>query len=113
MTKYIIDVNLPDHFSLWHTDDYTYVKDIDVTWMDTTIWEYAEHRNLTIVTKDRDFYNRMLIKTPPPKVIHVRCGNLRIRDFYRLMPQIWPEALELSERNKLVIVYNDRIEAME
>lgn len=71
MTKYIIDVNLPDHFSLWHTNEYIYVKDIDANRVDTTIWEYAEQHELTIVTKDQDFYNRMLVKTPPPRVIHV------------------------------------------
>lgn len=113
MVKYIIDVNLPDHFSLWHTDEYVYVKDIDATWVDTTIWEYAERQRLTIITKDRDFYNRMILKDAPPRVIHIRCGNLRIRDFYRLMHQIWTDVLELSERNKLVLVYNDRIEAIE
>ncbi|MEZ4821876.1 MAG: DUF5615 family PIN-like protein [Ignavibacteria bacterium] len=36
------------------------------------MWEYAKENNLTIISKDADFSSRILIKSPPPKVIHIR-----------------------------------------
>ncbi len=113
MTKYLIDVNLPDHFSLWHTDEYQYVKNLDARWDDRTIWTFAEENKPTVVTKDRDFYDRILLSNPPPRIIYVRCGNQRIRQFYELMHRVWADVCELSEANKLVMIYADRLEAME
>jgi hypothetical protein len=37
MPKYLIDVNLPYYFKLWHTDDFVYVKDIDERMSDSAI----------------------------------------------------------------------------
>jgi predicted nuclease of predicted toxin-antitoxin system len=113
MHKYLIDANLPDHFALWDSADYLYVKDIDPMWIDSDIWHYAEMNQLTIVTKDRDFYDRILLKSPPPKVIHIRFGNMRMRDFYQTMHLVWHETCELSETHKLVLVHRDRLEAIE
>lgn len=113
MAKYLIDVNLPDHFSLWHQDNYQYVKDIDAQWEDNIVWQYAMQNELTVVTKDRDFYDRILLKQPPPRVIFIRSGNLRIRDFYQLMHNVWTDVCALSEFNKLVMIYTNRIEAIE
>jgi predicted nuclease of predicted toxin-antitoxin system len=72
MPKFLIDVNLPAKFSLWHNEDFIFVKDIDPFLQDSHIWEFAKENNLIIVTKDRDFYDRVLLSSPPPKVIHVR-----------------------------------------
>ncbi len=69
MPKYLIDVNLPYHISLWEGDDYVHVKDIDDQWSDTQIWNYARERDLTIITKDADFSDRILLVGPPPRVI--------------------------------------------
>lgn len=114
MSKYLIDVNLPDHFGLWHSEEYIFAKDVDPMWLDRDIWQYAIQKQLTIVTKDRDFYDRILVlSTPPPKVIHIRFGNLRMRDFYQIMHTAWPEACRLSNTHKLVLIYRDRLEAIE
>ena len=75
MAKFLVDVNLPYYFSLWNHHDYIHQFDLGDTWTDSEIWEYAQENNLTIVTKDADFYNRILTSEPPPKVIHIRVGN--------------------------------------
>lgn len=113
MPKYLIDVNLPYHFSLWNTEDCIHQKDIDDEWSNEQIWEYAKNKNLTIITKDVDFFNKMLLHTPPPKVIHIRFGNLKMKDFFDLMNKMWSDVLELNQKNKLVSVYMDRIEAID
>lgn len=52
MATFLIDANLPYYFSLWHSDDYIHQNDIDDTWTDKQIWDYAQEHNLTIITKD-------------------------------------------------------------
>ncbi len=113
MPKFLIDVNLPYHFSLWKDDDYIHQNDIDDEWTDTQIWNYAELNDLTIVSKDSDFSNRVIFHVPPPKVIHIRLGNLKMRDFFAAMHSAWNEVLELNKDHKLVTVFRDRLEAIE
>lgn len=112
MAKYLIDVNLPYYFSLWNTSEYLHQKDIDDMWLDEQIWEYAKENDLTIISKDSDFANRILLKNPPPKVIHIKLGNMKIQDFFTIISQIWEDVKQLSENHKLVNVFHDRIEGI-
>jgi len=47
----------------------------------------------------------------PPKVVHLRFGNIRKRKFHQFLARIWPEVEALVIEHKLVNVYLDRIEA--
>jgi predicted nuclease of predicted toxin-antitoxin system len=113
MAKYLIDVNLPYRFSLWKSDDYVHQTDIDDEWTDSQIWDYARTNDLTIITKDADFSNRIIFHRPPPKVIHIRFGNMKMNDFFLIVTKIWNDVIDLSENHKLVNVFRDRIEAIE
>ncbi len=113
MPRFLVDVNLPYHFSLWQGDDYIHQKDIDDEWTDTQIWNYAKQNDLTIISKDTDFSNRVIFHVPPPKVIHIRLGNMRMREFFTALNSVWEEVLELNRGHKLVAVFSDRIEAIE
>ena len=53
-----------------------------------------------------------MLKEPPPKIIHIRIGNMRVREFYQVINNIWTEVIELSDKNKLVNVFIDRIEGI-
>ena len=112
MAKFLVDVNLPYYFSLWNHDDYVHQFDLGDTWADRGIWEYARENNLTIVTKDANFYNRILTSDPPPKVIHIRVGNKRLKELHGFLNKIWPEVLALNGTCKLISVYPDRIEGL-
>jgi predicted nuclease of predicted toxin-antitoxin system len=83
LPTYLIDVNLPYYFSLWRGDEYLHQRDLGDAWKDREVWEYARRQNLTIVTKDADFSDRALLAEPPPRVIHLRIGNLEMRGFHR------------------------------
>ena len=113
MAKYIIDVNLPYRFKLWQHEDFVYVRDVGEQMNDTAIWKYAREHQLTIVTKDSDFSNRILSVTPPPKVIHIRFGNLKMKPFEQVVNKFWNLAVELSEKHKLVFIYIDRVEGIQ
>jgi predicted nuclease of predicted toxin-antitoxin system len=69
MPKYLIDVNLPYYFSIWNNEQYIHQSDLDLTAKDSHIWLYAQERNMTIVTKDADFSNRMLLNQPKGPIL--------------------------------------------
>ncbi|QTR49938.1 DUF5615 family PIN-like protein [Candidatus Thiothrix anitrata] len=112
MKKYLIDVNLPRYFSLWSGEAYEHVVNINDEMKDSEIWEYAKQHNLVIVTKDADFSDRILLAEPPPRIIHIRTGNMKMRDFHQHLSQLWDQVCLLSDTYKLVQVYNDRIEGV-
>jgi len=113
MAVFLIDVNLPYRFSLWAASDYIHVKELGETWTDSQIWQYAQTQGLTIVSKDADFSERILLHEPPPRVIHIRFGNLKIREFHQALSALWPDIRELSRQYKLVQVYQDRLEGID
>ncbi|HAO49865.1 MAG TPA: hypothetical protein DCR35_11470 [Runella sp.] len=113
MPKYLIDVNLPYFFSLWNNQDYIHQNDILNTSPDTEIWKYAKENEMTIVSKDADFSNRILLAQPPPRVIHIKIGNTSMKEFHSIILSVWPTALEMSSKYKLVTIFKDRLEAIE
>ncbi|RMI15348.1 MAG: hypothetical protein D6681_04280 [Calditrichaeota bacterium] len=112
MPKYLIDANLPYYFSLWRGDDYVHVFDLNDEWTDQEIWEYARQHSLTIVTKDTDFSHMVMLQEPPPRVIHIRLGNMKMREFFKILSRVWEECCEMSQQYKLVRVFPDRIEGI-
>ena len=113
MPKYLIDVNLPYYFSLWNTDEYIHQRDVDARASDTDIWQYARQHNLTILTKDRDYSDRILLLNPPPRIVHLRIGNMKMRELHIFLAPVWSHVLEMSESHKLVYVFKDSIEGID
>lgn len=112
MAKYLIDVNLPRYFSLWANDDYEFVVDTNDEMKDSDIWQYAKEKSLAIVTKDTDFSDLILLHEPPPRVIHIKTSNMKMRVFHQHLSGVWKQVCLLSEEYKLVRVYNDSIECI-
>ena len=109
MIEFLVDVNLPCKFKLWHDERFQHVKEIDDEWSDSQIWQYAKEQSLTIITKDVDFSNRIVTAEPPPKVIHLKLGNMRLAEFRKFMLNNWEEMERMNIDHKLVDVYKDRI----
>jgi predicted nuclease of predicted toxin-antitoxin system len=113
MPRFLIDVNLPYYFSLWNGESFVHQLDLGDEWTDDEIWKYAKLHDLIIVTKDADFSHRAILHVPPPKVIHIRFGNLKMNQFFETMTARWHQALALIEDHKLVSIYLDRVEAIQ
>jgi predicted nuclease of predicted toxin-antitoxin system len=113
VAKYLIDANLPYYFLLWRSPSHLHLRDLDDEMSDAAVWRYARKGGWTIVTKDADFSARALLEPPPPRVIHIRFGNLKMRDFHRAITRAWPQACALSERCRLVAIFSDHIEGIE
>lgn len=79
---------------------------------DSEVWQLARENGMTIISKDADFSNRIIVSEPPPKVIHIKTGNMRLGEFRDFAEKLWPEIQQMSERFKLVNVFNDRIEGI-
>lgn len=76
------------------------------------MWERTRESALVIVTQAADFTERMLAQEPPPWVVHVRTGNLRVADFRALLGNVWPRVWDLLTEHKLVVIHRDRLEAV-
>lgn len=113
MARFLVDANLPYYFSLWRGEDYLHVFDLNDSWTDSQVWRFAQEHGLTIITKDSDFSDRILLSQPPPRVIHIRLGNLTMREFHALISGMWSQIVELSESCRLVQVFQDRLEGIE
>jgi predicted nuclease of predicted toxin-antitoxin system len=112
MAEFVIDANLPYSISSWKNSRFVHLLDLNEEWSDSEVWQHAKQNQLTIITKDSDFSHRMMVSTPPPKVIHFRIGNMRLRELQAFINQHWSEIETLSKDHKLVIVYADLIEAI-
>ena len=112
MHVFLIDVNLPYYFSLWNSEEYIHLKDIDQEWSDDKVWDYALENNLTIITKDSDFSKKILLKNPPPKIIHIKLGNMRQNELYLTLSKMWEDILDMNKKYKLVNVYKTGIEGI-
>jgi predicted nuclease of predicted toxin-antitoxin system len=79
---------------------------------DSQLWAHAQQNDLAIVPKDADFSQRIVLGAPPSRVVHLRVGNMRGRDFAVWLEAIWPRIESAIATHKLVNVYRDRIEAV-
>ena len=52
---------------------------------DKCIWEFAKENGFTIITKDSDFNELLLVNGYPPQVIWIRIGNCKIADIERII----------------------------
>ncbi|MGN6541551.1 MAG: DUF5615 family PIN-like protein [Ginsengibacter sp.] len=81
MIKYLIDENLPLFFPVKKSEEFIHVSQLAFVDLDSDIWEYALKNRLVIITKDSDFYYRCLSSKEYPKVIWIRTGNLKRKQF--------------------------------
>ena len=112
MKEFLVDVNLPRKIKVWQTNKFEFAGEINDEWTDSEIWEYAKIHNLTIITKDADFSHRIIVSQPPPKIIHIRIGNMKLKDFQNFIDKVWNAIEETSDNHKLVNVFIDRIESV-
>jgi predicted nuclease of predicted toxin-antitoxin system len=113
MPKFLIDANLPYYFSIWKSENFIHVFDINDAMTDEEIWEYAGKHNLTIITKDADFSIKALFQKSPPSVIHLKIGNMKLNALYEFIYKNWREIEKTSGTHTLTNVYVDRIEGIE
>ncbi|MBK8983212.1 MAG: DUF5615 family PIN-like protein [Ignavibacteria bacterium] len=71
---------------------------------DIEIWKYAKKENLTIVTKDKDFYYLNSIYGSPPKLIWLVIGNCKIVDTVTVLKQNKKEIIDFINSDKDLLI---------
>lgn len=112
MNGFLFDQNLPARLTFVPSLSLIHATALGQSPSDSQIWLYAKTHDLVIVTKDADFSGRIILTQPPPRVVHLRFGNLRRADFHSRLAAVWPQILRLLPEHKLINVYTDRIEAV-
>jgi predicted nuclease of predicted toxin-antitoxin system len=110
---FLFDENVPRGGTFAPSLPVIHATDLGSSPTDTDLWRHAQSQSLVIVTKDADFSDRvMLAPPPPPWVVHLRFGNLRLREFHTLLARVWPQVESLLPAHKLISVHADRIESV-
>lgn len=112
MPEFLIDANLPSKISIWQNSRFIHISELNPAWNDETVWEYANKNNLTIISKDKDFQILQLLKGVPPKVIHIKFGNLKLNEFIAVVEKNWQQVEDLLKEHTLINIYFDKIEAI-
>ena len=110
--QFLIDANLPSTFSIWKKENFTHVNEIGENLSDNEIWNYAKQHGYIIVTKDVDFSNKLFVWNAPPKVIHIKVGNIKFQEMNLLLEKNWNTIEKFISNYNLVNVFLDKIEAI-
>jgi predicted nuclease of predicted toxin-antitoxin system len=111
MNGFLFDENLPSKILFTPSFPIIHVSILGNSPTDSYIWQYAKENSLVIVTKDVDFSDRLMLDLSPPKVIHLRFGNMRKSLFHSFLASVWSQIEDLVVDHKLINVYLDQIEA--
>ena len=112
MKGIIIDENLPASLVLPTSIKVNHALTLGLSPTDTEIWDYAKENDLIIITKDADFSHRIVAGSPPPRIVHLRIGNMKLQDLISFMKRSWTQVETHLPVAKLINVYADRIEVV-
>jgi len=112
MKGFLFDENLPARLRFSPKLPVISASQIGRNPSDSQVWEFARKPDLVIVSKDADFSDRIITKSPPPRVVHLRFGNLPRREIHALLARLWPRIETLLKSHKLVNVYANHLEGI-
>jgi predicted nuclease of predicted toxin-antitoxin system len=105
MPEFLIDANLPAKIKVWGSDRFIHVSEINAGWNDDEIWKYAKENDLSIITKDKDFLIYQLTNGFPPKIVHIKFGNLKLKEFISVIESCLQGAENLLNSHALINIY--------
>lgn len=110
MIRLLIDENLPSSMGAILPVPCTHARDYGDRPTDLELWKIARERHLVILTRDTDFFDRLMLEGPPPKVIWVRLGNIRRRDLEKALADLWPTLAALLGTADLIEIHPGAVE---
>ncbi len=96
MKTFLVDENLPKTISFQGNCEILHVADLKRQMSDSEIWQYAKENNCIIITKDTDFYQRVVLYGAPPKIIWIRLGNMRRKQLEQKIYNMWDNIVHLK-----------------
>jgi len=89
MKGYLFDGNVPSRLRFSPKLPIIPLSNVGRHPSDSQIWDFARKHDLVIVSKDTDFSDRIITSSPPPRVVHLRFGNLRRNEYHALLTRRW------------------------
>lgn len=71
---------------------------------DRIVWNYARKNEYTVVTKDSDFSEIIVLLGFPPKVIWIRSGNCSTREIEQILRDNYDAILQLETHEEAGIL---------
>jgi len=110
--KILVDENLPRTLLPALGAGAQHATDLGPRQSDEQLWLYARERGFVLLTKDTDFFDKLMLSGAPPKIVWVRTGNLRRVALEERITREWNSILTLLETSDLVEIHPDRLEAV-
>jgi predicted nuclease of predicted toxin-antitoxin system len=111
--RVLIDENLPATLATALPIECVHATDFGRNPTDHELWIIARDQNFVVLTRDTDFFDRLMLEGPPPKVIWIRLGNLRRRDLEKKIGDLWPILAGLLDRADLIEIYPHAVETFQ
>jgi predicted nuclease of predicted toxin-antitoxin system len=71
---------------------------------DEDVWAYAKANGFVIISKDKDFYQRVLLFGAPPKFIWLRLGNCTRDDLLSLIKRHEQDILAFETSPEYILI---------
>ncbi len=106
---FLVDVNLPKYFRFFNHPNFAFVADMDLRMEDKDIWQYATDKNLVILTKDNDFYDKFLLTEKSPKIVHFQIGNATLKELGNYFEANWFTIIARLVEHDFIIAHKDEV----
>jgi predicted nuclease of predicted toxin-antitoxin system len=108
--KFIVDEMLPQHLSYWLREQGYSATHVELEKLgksqDNKIWDWAKANDAVVISKDRDFRDRLSIGQSP-RVVWIRCGNTRKTALITMMSKNMPEIVNALDQGEWLIEITD------
>ncbi len=79
---------------------------------DTDIWNYALQNDLVILTRDTDFYHRIIASIKYPKVVYFDLGNVNLKQLHQYFDNYWQQIEILLQEHDLIIATTTNLQVI-
>ena len=106
--NFLVDAQLPPRLCPWleakgHQASHVLEFSGNLSLPDSVVWEKAKDENGIILSKDWDFYERAVILSSPPQVLHIALGNCSNPALLRYLEKYWQPVEELLRQGAALI----------
>lgn len=112
MKHLLIDENLPASLAAALPVPSSHATDLGIQPSDQQLWKHCRERDWTVLTRDTDFFDMIMLHGPPPKIVWIRLGNIRKAELHAKLIREWDAIRELLTQADLVEVHPDSLEGI-
>lgn len=109
--EFVADANLSLKLAIWLNEQgykATHVHSLGLDGSsDSGIWEFARSNNAIIVSKDQDFFNRLVLNIPP-RLVWVKWGNVSRKTLFQKIEAALPEIVAALESGEWLVELRDK-----